>query len=43
MDDLADTLYAQGDLAEARKFQQQVFEARARLLGYENRETLRVR
>ena len=33
MNNLAQALYAQGDLAGARKLQEQVLEARARLLG----------
>jgi Flp pilus assembly protein TadD len=40
MNNLAQTLYAQGDLAEARKLQEQVFEAMARLLGKEHPNTL---
>jgi hypothetical protein len=40
MNNLAQTLYAQGDLAEARKLQEQVFEAVARLLGNEHPNTL---
>ena len=37
---LAWTLKAQGDLAGARKLQEQVLEARARLLGKEHPNTL---
>jgi hypothetical protein len=37
---LAQTLYAQGDLAEVRTLQEQVLEARARLLGKEHPDTL---
>ncbi len=40
MNNLAQTLYAQGDLAGARKLQEQVLEARARLLGKEHPNTL---
>jgi Flp pilus assembly protein TadD len=40
MSDLAGTLYAQGDLAGARKLQEQVLEARRRLLGEEHPDTL---
>jgi tetratricopeptide (TPR) repeat protein len=37
---LAETLYAQGDLAGARALEEQVLEARARLLGKEHPDTL---
>ena len=40
MNNLAGTLYAQGDLAGARKFQEQVLEALGRLLGKEHPDTL---
>jgi hypothetical protein len=40
MNNLAGTLYAQGDLAGARKLQEQVLEASARLLGKEHSYTL---
>jgi Flp pilus assembly protein TadD len=40
MNNLAQTLYAQGDLAGARKLQEQVLEAMARLLGKEHPNTL---
>jgi Flp pilus assembly protein TadD len=41
MNNLALTLYAQGDLAGARKLQEQVLEAWVRLLGKEHPDTLR--
>ena len=40
MNNLAQTLYAQGDLAGARKLQEQVLEAMTRLLGKEHPNTL---
>jgi tetratricopeptide (TPR) repeat protein len=40
MNNLAQTLYAQGDLAVARTLQEQVLRARARLLGKEHPNTL---
>jgi hypothetical protein len=40
MSNLAQTLYAQGDLAGARKLEEQVLEARGRLLGKEHPDTL---
>ena len=40
MNNLAETLYAQGDLTGAHKLQEQVLEAKARLLGKEHPDTL---
>jgi Flp pilus assembly protein TadD len=40
MNNLAQTLYAQGDLAGARKLQEPVLEAMTRLLGKEHPNTL---
>src|ERR1700675_2885962 len=40
MNNLAQTLYAQGDLAGARKLQEQVLEAMTRLLGKEHPNTV---
>ena len=40
MNNLAQTLKAQGDLAKAHELQEQVLEARARLLGKEHPDTL---
>jgi hypothetical protein len=40
MADLAGTVYAQGDLPGARKLEEQVLEARERLLGKEHPDTL---
>ena len=40
MNNLAQTLYAQGDLARAHELQEQVVEAMARLLGKEHPNTL---
>jgi Flp pilus assembly protein TadD len=40
MNNLAGTLYAQGDLAGARTLEERVLEARARLLGKEHPRTL---
>ena len=41
MGNLADTLWAQGDLSGARELQEQVLEFQRRLLGAEHPETLR--
>jgi hypothetical protein len=41
MGNLAQTLYAQGELAEARALEQQVLDARQRLLGPDHPDTLR--
>jgi hypothetical protein len=41
MGNLAQTLYAQGDLTEARKLQERVLEGRSRVLGKEHPDTLR--
>jgi len=40
VNDLAVTLYAQGEVARARMFQEQVLEERRRLLGGEHSDTL---
>ena len=40
MNNLADTLRAQGDLAGARALQERVLEARRRVLGEEHPDTL---